>query len=88
MLYVFLEKGQLKNQFYNTADQCNLEDFHKLFCFTFHSFHEYWMKTVRDVMFFNFHREQFRSRLESRLQSSDCRLGLPGSNGDVSFFEP
>ncbi|OON20498.1 protein, SNF2 family [Opisthorchis viverrini] len=101
MLYVFLEKGQLKNQFYNTADQCSLDDFYKLFCkfstmaalklktsFTFHSFHEYWMKTVRDVMFFNFHREQFRSRLESRLQSSDCRLGLTGSNGDVSFFEP
>ncbi|CAH8520907.1 unnamed protein product [Dicrocoelium dendriticum] len=88
MLYTFMKEGELKNQFYNTATRCTIVDFHKLFCFVFYTFHEYWMQRTRDIMFFNHHREEFRTRLLKRLRCTDCRLGLTGSNGDVSFFEP
>ncbi|KAF8567604.1 hypothetical protein P879_01530 [Paragonimus westermani] len=87
MLYVQLKTGLLKNQFHNTSDCCTLVDFHKLFCFVFYSFHEYWTMCDRDIMQFRIHREHFRRNLENRLRDIDCRLGLTGSDGDFGYFE-
>nr|CAH8853948.1 unnamed protein product [Trichobilharzia regenti] len=77
LLYSFMLRGYLKNQFYNTSSLVGMQDFNEFYCYTFYSFHEFWMKTSRDIMLFNEYRDDFENKLKKRLLNINCRLCLP-----------
>ncbi|CAH8546016.1 unnamed protein product [Heterobilharzia americana] len=77
LLYSFMLRGILKTQFYNTTSSVSIQDFNEFYCYTFYSFHEFWMKQSRDVMLFNEYRNEFENKLKDRLLDMNCRLSLP-----------
>ncbi|KAK4470101.1 hypothetical protein MN116_005686 [Schistosoma mekongi] len=76
LLYEFMLKGYLKNQFYNTSPSISMEDFNEFYCYTFYSFHRFWIKHTRDIMLFNKYRDDFEDKLKSTVLDINCRLRI------------